>query len=93
MLCASPPMTPHSASPPASGHVTSREHIGWPAGYVAGNVWINYRKTNYVAPFGGFKESGLGRENGFHAIEEYTETKTVWIDLGNTITDPFNPRA
>lgn len=60
----------------------------------AGNVWINnYRKTNYVAPFGGFKESGLGRENGFHAIEEYTETKTVWIDLGNSITDPFNPRA
>jgi (Z)-2-((N-methylformamido)methylene)-5-hydroxybutyrolactone dehydrogenase len=60
----------------------------------AGNVWVNnYRKTNYVAPFGGFKESGLGRENGFHAIEEYTETKTVWIDLGNTITDPFNPRA
>ncbi|NKZ10800.1 aldehyde dehydrogenase [Mycolicibacterium septicum DSM 44393] len=60
----------------------------------AGNVWINnYRKTNYVAPFGGFKESGLGRENGFHAIEEYTEVKTVWIDTGNTITDPFNPRA
>jgi (Z)-2-((N-methylformamido)methylene)-5-hydroxybutyrolactone dehydrogenase len=60
----------------------------------AGNVWINnYRKTNYVAPFGGFKESGLGRENGFHAIEEYTATKTVWIDLGNSITDPFNPRA
>jgi acyl-CoA reductase-like NAD-dependent aldehyde dehydrogenase len=60
----------------------------------AGNVWINnYRKTNYVAPFGGFKESGLGRENGFHAIEEYAETKTVWIDLGNSITDPFNPRA
>ncbi|SCX32482.1 aldehyde dehydrogenase [Mycolicibacterium fluoranthenivorans] len=60
----------------------------------AGNVWINnYRKTNYVAPFGGFKESGLGRENGFHAIEEYTEVKTVWIDTGNVISDPFNPRA
>ncbi|TVT48807.1 aldehyde dehydrogenase [Amycolatopsis rhizosphaerae] len=60
----------------------------------AGSVWVNnYRKTNYVAPFGGFKESGIGRENGFHAIEEYTEVKTVWIDTGNTITDPFNPRA
>ncbi|MFF3573291.1 aldehyde dehydrogenase [Nocardia jiangxiensis] len=60
----------------------------------AGSVWVNnYRKTNYVAPFGGFKESGLGRENGFHAIDEYTEVKTVWIDTGNTITDPFNPRA
>ena len=60
----------------------------------AGSVWVNnYRKTNYVAPFGGFKESGIGRENGFHAIDEYTEVKTVWIDTGNTITDPFNPRA
>ncbi|WP_020664696.1 aldehyde dehydrogenase [Amycolatopsis benzoatilytica] len=60
----------------------------------AGSVWINnYRKTNHVAPFGGFKESGIGRENGFHAIEEYTEVKTAWIDTGNTIADPFNPRA
>ncbi|GAB2869365.1 aldehyde dehydrogenase [Nocardioides pacificus] len=60
----------------------------------AGTVWVNnYRKTNYVAPFGGFKESGLGRENGSHAIDEYTEVKTVWIDTGNVITDPFNPRA
>ncbi|NKY48858.1 aldehyde dehydrogenase [Nocardia vermiculata] len=59
-----------------------------------GTVWINnYRKTNYVAPFGGFKESGIGRENGAHAIEEYTEVKTAWIDMGNTIADPFNPRA
>ncbi|WP_063041506.1 aldehyde dehydrogenase [Nocardia pseudovaccinii] len=60
----------------------------------AGTVWINnYRKTNHVAPFGGFKESGIGRENGIHAIEEYTETKTAWIDTGNAIADPFNPRA
>ncbi len=60
----------------------------------AGTVWVNnYRKTNYVAPFGGFKESGIGRENGIHAIEEYTEVKTVWIDTGNVIADPFNPRA
>jgi acyl-CoA reductase-like NAD-dependent aldehyde dehydrogenase len=60
----------------------------------AGTVWVNnYRKTNYVAPFGGFKESGIGRENGADAVNEYTELKTVWIDMGNTITDPFNPRA
>jgi aldehyde dehydrogenase (NAD+) len=60
----------------------------------AGTVWVNnYRKTNYVAPFGGFKESGIGRENGADAINEYTEVKTVWIDLGNEIKDPFNPRA
>lgn len=57
----------------------------------AGTVWVNnYRRTNHVAPFGGFKESGIGRENGIHAIEEYTEVKTVWIDTGNQITDPFS---
>ena len=60
----------------------------------AGTVWVNnYRKTNYIAPFGGFKNSGLGRENGIDAVNEYTELKTVWIDTGNRITDPFNPRA
>ena len=60
----------------------------------AGTVWINnYRKVNYVAPFGGFKESGLGREHGIHAVDEYTEVKTAWIDTGNIIKDPFNPRA
>lgn len=59
-----------------------------------GTVWVNnYRKTNHIAPFGGFKESGLGRENGADAVNEYTEVKTVWIDTGSRITDPFNPRA
>jgi aldehyde dehydrogenase (NAD+) len=60
----------------------------------AGTVWINnYRKVNYVAPFGGFGESGLGRENGAHAMDEYTEVKTAWITTGGSIKDPFNPRA
>ena len=60
----------------------------------AGTVWVNtYRKTSYAMPFGGYKQSGLGRENGLEAVHEYTETKSVWIDTGNTIKDPFNPRA
>lgn len=60
----------------------------------AGTVWINtYRRTNYVAPFGGFKESGLGRENGSSALDEYTEVKSVLVNLGGAIKDPFNPRA
>ena len=46
-----------------------------------------------ITPFGGFKESGLGREGGVHAVHEYTEVKAAWIDTGNTITGPFNPRA
>lgn len=60
----------------------------------AGMVWINnYRKVSYVTPFGGFNQSGIGRENGVHAVDEYTEVKTAWINTGGTIKDPFNPRA
>jgi (Z)-2-((N-methylformamido)methylene)-5-hydroxybutyrolactone dehydrogenase len=60
----------------------------------AGTVWVNnYRKTSYATPFGGYGQSGIGRENGIDAINEYTETKSGWIDTGSQITDPFNPRA
>jgi aldehyde dehydrogenase (NAD+) len=56
----------------------------------AGTVWVNnYRKISYAAPFGGFKSSGYGRENGLDSLLEYTQLKTVWIDLGNKITNPF----
>jgi aldehyde dehydrogenase (NAD+) len=53
----------------------------------------NYRKTGYSVPFGGYKQSGIGRENGPDALREYTEEKSVWIDIGQGIKDPFNPRA
>ncbi|NLU72695.1 aldehyde dehydrogenase [Streptomyces sp. HNM0575] len=60
----------------------------------AGTVWVNnYRKTSYATPFGGFKQSGLGRENGADALREYTEEKSVWVDTGQGVKDPFNPRA
>lgn len=60
----------------------------------AGTVWVNtYRKTNYATPFGGFKQSGLGRENGVEVMREYTEVKSAWIATGGAVADPFNPRA
>ena len=60
----------------------------------AGMVWVNTnRRTGYSMPFGGMKQSGLGRENGREAIHEYTEVKSVWIDSGPGMRDPFNPRA
>jgi aldehyde dehydrogenase (NAD+) len=60
----------------------------------AGTVWVNsYRRTSYAMPFGGYGESGLGRENGIEAVHEYTEVKSVWIDTGGAVQDPFNPRA
>lgn len=56
----------------------------------AGTVWINaYRVVSFAAPFGGFKESGLGRENGTDAIREFTETKSVYVELTGALRDPF----
>lgn len=60
----------------------------------AGTVWINnYRKTGYSTPFGGYKQSGVARENGPDALREYTEEKSVWVDMGQGVKDPFDPRA
>jgi acyl-CoA reductase-like NAD-dependent aldehyde dehydrogenase len=48
----------------------------------AGTVWINtYNIYDTAAPFGGYKHSGFGREMGMHALEHYTQVKTVWVDL------------
>jgi aldehyde dehydrogenase (NAD+) len=48
----------------------------------AGTVWVNtYNVYDTAAPFGGYKQSGFGRELGQHALESYTQVKTVWIDL------------
>jgi acyl-CoA reductase-like NAD-dependent aldehyde dehydrogenase len=56
----------------------------------AGNVWVNaYRVTAPFAPFGGFGHSGIGRENGREGINEYLETKSVWIELSGELRDPF----
>ena len=42
-----------------------------------------------MSPFGGYKRSGLGRENGMEAIREYMQTKSVWIDMGAEVPNPF----
>lgn len=56
----------------------------------AGSVWINsYRMITYNVPFGGYKQSGIGRENGFSAVYDYTETKSVWVELSGQTRDPF----
>jgi acyl-CoA reductase-like NAD-dependent aldehyde dehydrogenase len=48
----------------------------------AGTVWINtYGLMDASLPFGGYKSSGFGRELGAHAIEHYTESKTVWLNM------------
>jgi acyl-CoA reductase-like NAD-dependent aldehyde dehydrogenase len=48
----------------------------------AGTVWINtYNVYDTAAPFGGYKQSGFGREMSLHALEHYTQVKSVWVDL------------
>jgi acyl-CoA reductase-like NAD-dependent aldehyde dehydrogenase len=55
-----------------------------------GTVWVNtYRAVSFMAPFGGVKRSGIGRESGRIALDEYLETKTVWIDMGAPVANPF----
>ncbi|MFJ4291175.1 aldehyde dehydrogenase [Cupriavidus sp. NPDC089707] len=59
----------------------------------AGTVWVNtYRAVSFMSPFGGYKDSGLGRENGIAAIESYLQTKSVWINTEAATGNPFTIR-
>jgi aldehyde dehydrogenase (NAD+) len=56
----------------------------------AGTVWVNtYRAVSYLSPFGGYKQSGLGRESGQEMIKEYLQTKSVWISTAKEVPNPF----
>ena len=56
----------------------------------AGTVWVNtYRAVSYLSPFGGYKRSGLGRENGQDVLYDYLQTKSVWISTAREVPNPF----
>ena len=56
----------------------------------AGTVWVNiYRAVSYTSPFGGVKQSGIGRENGIKAIEEFQTTRSIWFNTSPTVANPF----
>ncbi|MFA5120702.1 aldehyde dehydrogenase [Zavarzinia sp.] len=57
----------------------------------SGIVWVNtYRAVSPIAPFGGYGQSGLGREGGLQSVLDYTRTKTVWVRTSDDpIPDPF----
>jgi aldehyde dehydrogenase (NAD+) len=58
----------------------------------AGMVWINcYKRVHPGSPFGGVGQSGYGREMGFDAMREYTQAKSVWVNVDAAI-QPFYPR-
>ena len=53
----------------------------------AGTVWINaFDHTSVNAPFGGYKQSGFGRDKSLHAFDEYTQLKTTWLELHGDLT-------
>lgn len=57
----------------------------------AGTVWINtYRRIHWMSPFGGYKMSGYGRENGLEVMHLYTQLKSVWVDLTEKQPDPYS---
>lgn len=57
----------------------------------AGICWVNtYRAVSPIAPFGGYNQSGYGREAGLEAIQDYTRTKTTWINISKApMANPF----
>ena len=59
----------------------------------AGTIWVNtYRAVSYLSPFGGYKRSGIGRENGQEAIKEYLQLKSVWMSTATEVPNPFIQR-
>ena len=59
----------------------------------AGTIWVNtYRAVSFTSPFGGYKSSGLGRENGQQAIKEYLQVKSIWLHTGESTKNPYARR-
>lgn len=63
-----------------TGNISKAHRVA--RGLRAGTVWINcFDEGDMTVPFGGYKQSGNGRDKSLHAIDKYVETKTTWIDL------------
>ena len=57
-------------------------------------MWINnYRVWSWLMPFGGYKQSGYGREHGLQVMDHYTQTKAVFVDLEDEADDWFGEPA
>jgi (Z)-2-((N-methylformamido)methylene)-5-hydroxybutyrolactone dehydrogenase len=58
-----------------------------------GTVFVNtYRAMSPDMPVGGYKSSGIGRENGIDAVLDFTQVKSVWIEAEPPTDDPFRMR-
>ena len=76
------PTTRPTASRPGSGRATSTGPTACRGPIRAGVVWVNtFDTADITVPFGGFKQSGFGRDKGIAALDGYTQLKTTWFDL------------
>jgi aldehyde dehydrogenase (NAD+) len=76
----------------AAGLWTSdlRRALRMPARLQVGTVWVNtYRAMSFMAPFGGYKQSGIGKESGQEMIKDYLQKKTVWMSTQEEVPNPF----
>jgi len=56
----------------------------------AGTVWVNeFRQSAFNAPFSGFKNSGIGRQDGKEGLDQYLQRKSVFVDLSGEVSEPF----
>ncbi|CAN5421688.1 aldehyde dehydrogenase [soil metagenome] len=70
-----------------------RRAISIPERLESGTVWVNtYRAVSYLSPFGGYKRSGIGRESGQSAVQQYLQEKSIWIDISGSTPNPFVQR-
>lgn len=59
----------------------------------AGTVWVNtYRQVSVMSPAGGYRDSGFGRQNGIDAVREYQQVKSVWVNTGAPVPNPYQAR-
>lgn len=67
-----------------------RRALRLPSRLQAGTVWVNtYRAVSFMAPFGGYKNSGIGKESGQEMIKDYLQKKTVWMSTQEEVPNPF----
>ena len=88
------PTIPSSVSRRVCGPTTFAGPHSMARALQAGTVWINtYRALAFNSPFGGYRSSGTGRNNGIESINQYLQTKSVWCELSTVAQDPFVLRS
>ena len=77
------PTTRSTGSPRRSSPRDINKAFKFAKGLRAGSVWVNtYDGGDITTPFGGYKQSGIGRDKSLHAFDKFTQVKTTWIQLG-----------